>query len=230
MTLLIAMLPLYLLGNFHCVGMCGPLVMMLGKNKYRYFYFLGRTLSFTTVGALSGGIGAFLHQILSRYHLSALLSISLGGLMVVMGLTTLLGRQMPLNSYMANRFKGIHQRISELLLKDSPVTTFAFGFLTIALPCGQTIVVFSACALFGSVFIGLINGLAFALITSPALFFAMHAQKLFQRFKNQFHPLMGGLAMMVGSLAICRGLAEIEWIHHWIIHPNSLNRIHIVMF
>ena len=60
MSLLITMLPLYLLGNLHCIGMCGPLVMLLGQQRCRAFYFLGRTLSFTLAGLLAGALGSVL--------------------------------------------------------------------------------------------------------------------------------------------------------------------------
>ena len=57
MTLLLTMLPLYLFGNVHCLGMCGPLVMLIGQHHFRYFYFVGRTLSFTLAGGLAGAAG-----------------------------------------------------------------------------------------------------------------------------------------------------------------------------
>ena len=74
MSLLLTMLPLYLFGNLHCLGMCGPLVAMIGHHRFRYYYFLGRTLSFTLAAMAAGGAGAVLHLFLNQYHISALTS------------------------------------------------------------------------------------------------------------------------------------------------------------
>jgi len=51
-----------LLGSFHCVGMCGPIVMTLPdqKNHFiqsRLLYNLGRTISYTLLGLLAGLFG-----------------------------------------------------------------------------------------------------------------------------------------------------------------------------
>jgi uncharacterized protein len=112
------------------------------------------------------------------------------------------------------------------MLRDQPWPTFLFGFFTIALPCGQTVVVFSACALYGDPFIGLINGLVFALLTSPALFAAMHAHRFFQKLKPSYNTIMGGCAVLVGLLSFCRGLAELEYIPHLIINSEY----HLVIY
>ena len=82
------------------------------------------------------------------------------------------------------------------------------------LPCGQTVVVFSACALSGDPFVGLLNGLAFALLTSPSLFLAMQVRTLFPNAKAYYNKVVGLSAIFVGLLAFCRGFAELEIIPH----------------
>jgi sulfite exporter TauE/SafE len=67
MTLLLAMLPYYLLGNLHCLGMCGPLTMMLGAHRFRYFYFAGRLFSFTLAGGIAGELGAVLNVFFNQF-------------------------------------------------------------------------------------------------------------------------------------------------------------------
>jgi len=108
----------------------------------------------------------------------------------------------------------VSNRISLLLLRDQPLATFIFGFLTVSLPCGQTIVVFSACALTDSPVIGFINGFAFAILTSPSLFFAMHAHFAFSFFKTHYNTVMGYGSIAIGIVAICRALAEIDLMPH----------------
>lgn len=85
MSLLLAMLPIYLFGNLHCLGMCGPLVMMIGQHRYRYFYFLGRTLSFTLAGMIAGGVGAVVQFFFNTYHIAEMTSFFFGGILMFLG-------------------------------------------------------------------------------------------------------------------------------------------------
>jgi len=174
MTLLLTMLPIYLLGNLHCLGMCGPLVMMIGKNRFRYFYFLGRLLSYTTVGAIAGGFGAVLNVLLHAYSIPAATSLIFGSVIFVAGLGTVLKWKVPSRWRLGSG--KISNTLTLLLLREQPLPTFLFGFFTVLLPCGQTLIVFSACALSGSAVIGAINAAAFAVLTSPSLWFSMHMQ------------------------------------------------------
>jgi uncharacterized protein len=226
MTLLLTMLPLYIFGNLHCLGMCGPLVMMIGKHRTRYFYFFGRILSFTLAGMAAGEAGTVLQIVLSRYHLAALTSFLFGGIILTAGLSTLGGWHYPGYRFLAKRLAKVNHSLSLLMLKDQPWSSFLFGFFTIALPCGQTLIVFSACALSGDIWVGLINGFAFSLLTTPSLFMAMHAHRLFFNLKKYYNTLIGIFGLIVGVLAICRGLAEMGWISHLILS----SQYHIVIY
>jgi uncharacterized protein len=230
MALFFSLLPLYLFGNFHCMGMCGPLVVMIGQHRYRLLYFIGRTLSFTLAGLLAGEVGAVLNIMLNRYHIPALTSFLFGSILLTMGLCTQTRRQYPGFSWLSGRLSKMNQTLSMLMLQDSPLTTFLFGFCTILLPCGQTLIVFSACALAGDWQTGLFNGLAFALLTSPSLIIAMHANQLFKYAKSSHNVVIGGSSLLIGVLAFCRGLAEIGLISHLILNPEAASHYHIVVF
>jgi uncharacterized protein len=226
MSLLIAMLPIYLLGNLHCLGMCGPLTAFLGRHRYRYLYFAGRTSSFTLAGVLAGELGAVLQLWLKHYHLSAFVSLLFGSVLVVFGMQIATGWGGNGSQWLSKRFSGVNQRLSLLLLKDQPWATFLFGFFTVFLPCGQTLVVFSACALSQSALTGLINGFAFALLTSPSLWLAMHAHRALSRWHSLGNRVLGGCALVVGILAVLRGLAEFELIPHLVMNRDY----HIVLY
>ncbi len=230
MTLFFSLLPLYLFGNVHCLGMCGPLVMLIGRHHYRFFYFAGRLLSFSLAGLLAGAAGAVLHVILKRYYLAEIGSLLCGILLIGWGFQKLCRWSISYKMLKNKRLSQLQQQISLLLLKDTPHTTFLFGFLTVALPCGQTLIVFSACALVGDAFIGFFNGFAFALLTTPSLILAMHTLTLFKKLKQYDRFVLGGSSILVGLLACCRGLAEMGWISHWIINPEASASYHLVIF
>ncbi len=226
MTLFLTMLPVYIFGNLHCIGMCGPLVAMIGRHRFRNYYFVGRLLSFTFAGWVAGAVGAVLTAALAYYHVSAAASFLFGAIILVAALASLWGRPFPGMYLLA----GPGQRLSLLMLRDRRWPTFLFGFFTLALPCGQTIIVFSACALAGDPWVGLANGFLFALITSPSLFCAMHAWKLVGSLKKHYNMAMGLAGLVVGGLAICRGLAEVDVIPHLVLNASAPAAYHLVIF
>lgn len=230
MALFFSMLPLYLFGNLHCLGMCGPLVMMIGHHRYRYFYFLGRTLSFSLAGMIAGAIGAVSDSFFRQYHLAEATTFIFGGFIFVLGIFTLAGWSYPGHQWLSRRLAKVNHTLSLLMLRDQAWPAFLFGFFTLALPCGQTLIVFSACALSGDLFIGLFNGFAFAILTSPSLFLAMQAHALLRQARHYYRAVVGISALVVGSLAILRGLAEAGFISHWILNPEASSYYHVVIF
>lgn len=228
MTLFFSLLPLYIFGNLHCIGMCGPLVMLLGQHRFRNFYFLGRILSFSLAGFVAGEMGAVLHLLLKQYFLAEIMSLICGFVMIgwgVMKIFHLLPQMITSSS-----LTPFHRWVSGLMLKDTGWSTFLFGFFTVALPCGQTLIVFSACALAANGLIGLFNGFAFALLTTPSLVFAMNLSTLFKKFKKYDQIILGGCAILVGTLACCRGFAELGWIPHLVLNPSASMHYHLVIY
>ncbi len=230
MALFLTLLPFYLLGNIHCLGMCGPLVMMIGQNRYRHFYFLGRLLSFSLAGMLAGEAGAVLHVILKQYHIAEATSFIFGGMILWIGVCSLTGREAISLQSLTGKLGGVNRYLSSLMLKEKGWSTFLFGFFTVLLPCGQTLVVFSACALAADPYVGLFNGFAFALLTTPSLVFAMHLHKFLKTFKKHYHTILGSASIFVGTLALCRGLAELGWIPHLVLNPEAATRYHLIIF
>jgi uncharacterized protein len=224
------LLPIYLLGNLHCAGMCGPLVMLLAKHPYRWAYFLGRSLSFAFAGLLSAEMGMTLFTFLSRYHISSSFSLLFGIWIALLGLFLLFRIRLPASQWLGRRGAELSATLGRLMAQNSFYAVFLFGFCTLVLPCGQTILVFSIIALNCSPLGGLLNGFLFALFTSPALIAAMRASHFFSKQQKGYHMWMGGAALMVGLLAILRGCADFEWIEHLILNPSSPAGYHIVFF
>jgi sulfite exporter TauE/SafE len=131
---------------------------------------------------------------------------------------------------MAQHFNKLSVFFAQLLGRDQAWPIFLFGLGTVLLPCGQTLIVFSACALEGDPWIGWVNGLAFALLTSPSLFLAMHATRWLCRFKGYYNLGIGLCGAAVGILALARGFAELNWISHWILNPDAEACYHIVLY
>jgi sulfite exporter TauE/SafE len=191
---------------------------MLAQHRFRYLYFLGRLTSFSLCGLLAGAGGSIINFFLREYHLSALLSFIFGGVLLCISFGSLLDlkvRKIKLADSIINRW---NRTLSVLMLRDQAFATFLFGFFTVALPCGQTLIVFSACALYGDPWTGFINGLCFALLTSPSLLASMHASYFLQRLKPYYRQLTALCGIGIGMIAIGRGLAELDIIPHLILN------------
>jgi len=210
--------------------MCGPLVMLIGSHPYRQFYFLGRIFSFTLAGFIAGELGAVLHSFLKIYHFAEILSLGLGTMIILIGFNILFSWNLFKFLPLLKILKSINHALSSLMLKEKPSSTFLFGVFTVALPCGQTLVVFSACALAGEAWVGLFNGFAFALLTTPSLILAMHTLTFFKNLKQYYQLILGLSSVLVGLLSVCRGLAEMGWISHLILNSQSSTYYHIVIF
>lgn len=230
MALFLTLFPFYLFGNIHCLGMCGPLVMAITRHRFRFWYFFGRILSFSFTGGVAGEIGHIFHFFLAKFHIQVLTSFFFGSVIFFLGLFTLLQKEIPGQSLLNQCFKSSQQKLVGYMLKDSPWPTFLFGFFTVMLPCGQTLVVFSACALSSSFFVGLFNGFAFALLTSPALFLAMHIHMIFGDLKKHYNKILGICSIGIALLAFCRGFAELGLISHFVLNAHSASQFHLVIF
>ncbi len=216
-------IPLFLLGNFHCLGMCGPIAALLAKGRYRHLYLAGRILGFSLAGLLSALFGTVVTLALNQLNLSAILSLALGLLMI---LTACL----PLFSKVATLLSPVQRRLTTLLLKERPMATLLFGASTILLPCGQSVMLYSLCALTQNVVEGTALALLFALLTTPSLLFALEMRHLFERFKYLSKRLFVSATVIVGALTSMRGLADLGAVPHLVLFKESSNSLHLVMW
>ncbi len=228
------MLPIYIFGNLHCLGMCGPLAMMLGKHKFRLFYFLGRLVSYTIAGTIAGSLAEVLNVVLKEFHIQTITSFVFGFVFITTGFSSIfsmnLVRSLKFNRLINKKLANITHYLSHLMLQDKALSTFLFGFFTVMLPCGQTLLVFSACALSGSFFTGMINGFSFALLTSPSLFLSMQADSFLFKFKKYYHHLIGISAISVGLISLCRGFADLDLIDHLSLNLGFSELFHLVIY
>jgi sulfite exporter TauE/SafE len=203
--------------------MCGPIAMILGASEFRLYYLCGRLASFTLAGGLAGYLGQVINVSLSHLGLSGFFSLSLGFLMLMSSFLLWQGFAFPISYTFARWSAPLHDKLNSWLLVKEPWPLFLFGFLTIALPCGQTLLVYSACALSGDLSTGIINGFAFGILTTPSLYIAMHARRLISKAKPWYHLVVVLSASVVGCIAILRGLAELKLIAH-------LSFYHLVLY
>lgn len=111
-------------------------------------------------------------------------------------------------------------RLKILILKDHRWAIFLMGFFTVFLPCGQSLFVFSACAVYGQAFEGAINGFIFAFLTTPSLVLAMRLRSFFNNHKRAYPALMGLSLWYVALFSFLRAFADLGWVDHYVLNPS----------
>jgi hypothetical protein len=204
-----------LVSSLHCVGMCGPIALMIphafGGQQATVFqrirsillYNVGRTITYMLYGLVFGLIG----KSFSWFGWQQQLSIGLG-VLILLALVGMYAGGGALSSRLTGAVFGrIRGWFGQLLGKKTAASLFGVGMLNGVLPCGMVYLALAGAwatgsALEGSAFMGL-----FGLGTIPAMgmlsyFGSMLSMQVRRRTRALF-PLMMGL---MAVLLIVRGL------------------------
>lgn len=201
-----------LISSLHCIGMCGPIAMMLPVDRNNQAkkvtqivtYHLGRLSAYATIGLVFGllGKGFFLAGIQQK------LSIFIGFAMILV----ILIPEKRLAQY--NFSKPIFKLISKMkatlggqFKNRSYKSLFTIGLLNGFLPCGMVYV-----ALFGAIAMqspayGVIYMLLFGLGTVPLMSSIVYLNSfLTVPIRNIIQKAIPYVAVLIGVLFILRGL------------------------
>ncbi|NHN24445.1 sulfite exporter TauE/SafE family protein [Flavobacterium jejuense] len=201
-----------LISSFHCIGMCGPIAMMLPVDRNNeakkitqlVVYHLGRLLAYSSLGFLFGvlGKGFFLAGMQQQ------LSIVVGIVMIVIALVP----EKTLARY--NFSKPVYRIISKVksnlgnqFKNRSYKSFFTIGLLNGYLPCGMVYV-----ALFGALAMltiqySILYMLLFGLGTVPMMSLVVIISNLLKNpIRNTLQKMIPILTVVIGMLFIIRGL------------------------
>lgn len=166
-----------LLGSAHCVGMCGPIALMVSNGgrgarqmcARQVQFTLGRLVTYTLLGGISGGIGWRVGQSVPPWvNVAAVLAVVAGALLLLEGLAVL--GWLPLRRWTTHLPCWSLELIrSSVLGPDKWRGLFLAGSATGLLPCG---LLYGFLALAGSstsVVTGAATMLVFGAGTMPAM-------------------------------------------------------------
>lgn len=201
-----------LAGSFHCVGMCGPIALVLPVNKqnkkifsYQVFlYHLGKTLTYSLIGLLFGLLGKGLY--LSGFQQR--LSILMGIIMIV----AVVFPVSKLNSYHITKplYKAIEivkKKLGLHLSKRSNKSIFLIGFFNGFLPCGLVYIALIGAITTGSHLNGAIYMALFGIGTIPLLTATIVLGNFVTlTVRNKIQKAMPLFVVVIGLLFILRGL------------------------
>lgn len=201
-----------LISSFHCIGMCGPIAMMLPVDKQIgvkkatqvTVYHLGRLFAYGTIGLFFGllGKGFFLAGIQQK------ISIVIGVIMIIVVLT-------PERIFAQYNFsKPVYKIISKIktnlgkhFRSKSYKSLFIIGVLNGFLPCGMVYVALFGAIAMQSAELGVLYMILFGLGTVPLMTSVVYFNSFIsQSTRNKFQKAIPYVAVIIGVLFILRGL------------------------
>ncbi len=210
--MLLSAVMLGLLGSFHCIGMCGPIALVLPVDRTTKFkqgyqtllYHLGRLLAYSSIGLLFGLLGKGLYLAGFQQRLSILLGI----LMIILVL-------IPIHTFNKYNFtKPLYALIGKVkstlglyLKKRSNKAIFTIGFLNGFLPCGMVYMALVGAMATSEFYLGAFYMFLFGLGTIPMMTVAVYAKNIFSlNFRTKIHKAIPVFVIMIGLLFILRGM------------------------
>lgn len=202
------------LGSFHCIGMCGPIVLALPGVKLsswsfykgRFLYNFGRVITYSFLGAVFG----FLGNRIALFGTQQIVSIALGVIIILLVITPRKFRakflSLPLINYYNSKLKLL---FTPFFKKGSSVSLFTIGLLNGFLPCGFVYIGIAGAIAVSSN--GILNSVLFmaffGLGTIPAMFGTSLVGNIITiNFKQKLLRLTPVFALILGIIFVFRGL------------------------
>ena len=201
-----------LISSFHCVGMCGPIAMMLPVDRNNeakkvtqiITYHIGKLTAYGILGLIFGLLGR-------SFYLAGMqqqLSIIVGVLMIVVALV-------PEKIFAKYNFsKPVYKIISKVksslgqqFKNKSYKSLFTIGLLNGFLPCGMVYVAIFGAIAMQSVSLGVLYMLLFGIGTIPMLTAVIYISNILSfSLRGTLQKIIPVVAVVIGMLFIIRGL------------------------
>lgn len=199
------------ISSFHCVGMCGPLLMALPVKTMHVnkqtpaivIYHAGRISIYMLFGLLTGMAGRRIYTA----GLQHWVSISAGIIILAFVLKQKFAKKLTWQPG-TFLFSAIQKNMRRLWQKTSFSSFFLLGALNGLLPCGMVYFALAAALNFGTVSNSVLFMLAFGAATLPLLGIVHYAGNRFIniRARNTIRKSVPVLLGCVGVLLVLRGL------------------------
>lgn len=194
------------LGSLHCVGMCGPIMLILPFQRLEgWKKLLGILLYHFGRISVYAAMGLILHSFRMLFHpeWQQIVSIILGGLLLLIGITTFVAKRIALKI----PWMGfVQKQAPKLMGQTSFPALLGAGVLNGLLPCGLVYMALSVATLAPDGTESALRMYAFGIGTAPALIaVTLMQRRLFsgKALLKKFVPV--GL-LVLGSLIMVRGM------------------------
>lgn len=201
-----------LISSLHCIGMCGPIALMLPvdrKNEVKrvlqtFLYHIGRLTAYATLGLLFGLLGKGFQLAGFQQQVSILVGLSIILIVVI-----------PEKVFMKYNFsRPVYQIISKVkstlgqqFKRKSWDSFFIIGLLNGFLPCGLVYAALFGAIAMQSASFGVLYMLLYGLGTVPMMSAVVFISNFItQSWRLKIQKAIPVIAIIIGSLFIIRGL------------------------
>lgn len=214
-----------LISSLHCIGMCGPIAMMLPVDRNNpakkviqiMIYHLGRLTAYASLGFVFGVLGKGFYMAGIQQNVS----IIVGVLMITIAIV-------PERLFMKYNFsKPVYKIISKVksslgsqFKRKSPDALFTIGLLNGFLPCGMVYAALFGAIAMQNVTLGVSYMLLYGLGTIPMMSAVVFISNIVSvPLRSKLQKIIPVVAVFIGILFIIRGLGlEIAY-----LSPSNTN-------
>ncbi|KAF2334868.1 sulfite exporter TauE/SafE family protein [Flavobacterium daemonense] len=201
-----------LISSLHCVGMCGPIAVMLPvdhqneakKATQIITYHVGRLTAYASIGLIFGLLGRGFLMAGIQQKISIFIGIAMIAIVLI-----------PEKAFSKYNFsKPVYKIISKIksslgsqFKNKSYKSLFVIGLLNGFLPCGMVYVALFGAIAMQSASLGVLYMLLYGLGTIPLMTIVVYIKSLLKLpFRNKIQKAIPYVAVFIGVLFILRGL------------------------
>ena len=201
-----------LISSFHCIGMCGPIAMMLPVDRNNQLkkvsqiltYHIGRMTAYASIGLIFGLVGRGLYLAGMQQRMSIFIGVAM--ILVILIPEKVFARY-NFSKPVFVLISKVKSTLGKQFKNKSYKSLFTIGLLNGFLPCGMVYVaLFGAIAMQNESF-GVLYMLLFGLGTVPMMSSVVYLQSFLTiPVRNKIQKAIPYVAVMMGILFILRGL------------------------
>jgi sulfite exporter TauE/SafE len=201
-----------LISSFHCIGMCGPIAMMLPvernnpakKTTQIFTYHLGRLTAYGSIGLLFGLLGKGLFLAGIQQQMSVFIGVAM---IVVILMPEKVFAQYNFSKPVFRWISRMKQTLGSHFKNKSYKSLFIIGLLNGFLPCGMVYVALFGAIAMQSAGFGVLYMLLFGLGTVPMMSVVVYVNSfLTVPIRNKIQKVIPYVGVIIGVLFILRGL------------------------
>ncbi|MCA6422399.1 MAG: sulfite exporter TauE/SafE family protein [Flavobacterium sp.] len=214
-----------LISSLHCIGMCGPIAMMLPVDRNNptkkaiqiLLYHTGRLTSYALLGMLFGLLGRGLYVA----GIQQQISIIMGVLMIVLALVPeKVFARYNFSRPIYNFISKVKTSLGSQFKRKSPDALFTIGVLNGLLPCGLVYAALFGAITMQSVTFSISYMLLYGLGTIPLMSAVVYVSNFLSlAFRNKLQKMVPLVTVIIGLLFVLRGMGlDIAY-----ISPSNIN-------
>lgn len=201
-----------LISSFHCIGMCGPIAMMLPVDRSNaakkitqiLTYHIGRLTAYSTIGIIFGLVGKGFFMAGMQQKMSIFIGVVM--IMIVLIPEKIFARY-NFSKPVFRVISKIKQTLGSQFRNKSYKSLFTIGLLNGFLPCGMVYVALFGAIAMQSVSVGVLYMILFGLGTVPMMTTVVYLNSFLTiSTRNKIQKVIPYVAILIGVLFILRGL------------------------